>query len=447
MQVRADNLPLHRRHSEGAKYFYLAIVLVLLVYFLPDLIIEPNKVLIALLGAALLTAFLSRRLFMGLLLLIMLLPLQTSVVVFYNVTIFKLYFVFFFLAALLHQVMRKQLYVDWPFFLLLFACLLAAVASTMKAISFDRSVFYTVLYFYRTAIIFLIPWVVTQRDQLYKIKDVFIVVAFLSAGTAILELFGFFGQDFYRVSGIFAEANQLGNFCNYVLPLILASFLIDRSKKWNLFLIIAALTLSFAILSTNSRSNWFVFMVVLIPFAFLFSKKPRLIPVILFVAIFFVLGYYFHPQRELIDIRYREVVEVGLESGYRLQRLQFAWNLFKENLILGVGIAHYGNYLLSAHSFIEGTSTHNIFLQVLAETGLVGFVFFAGLHVYIFVIFIRAIKNAKRTSDKILYFAFLWSFVAWLADAQFHGFTPFAILQNVSIGLALALKRITGNED
>src|SRR5207244_3338596 len=74
---------------------------------------------------------------------------------------------------------------------------------------------------------------------------------------------------------------------------------------------------------------------------------------------------------------------VGSDAATRLLLWDTAWNLFKQSPIAGVGwgnfVMLYGDYLKVSWIPPEEFDVHNIYLQLLAETGVIGFAIFFSL--------------------------------------------------------------------
>ena len=70
------------------------------------------------------------------------------------------------------------------------------------------------------------------------------------------------------------------------------------------------------------------------------------------------------------------------------------WKLFKEYPIAGVGL---GNYQLYANDRLR---PHTDYVIILAETGLIGFLFYFGAYSIILLNLIKAFRSAKTEDDK-----------------------------------------------
>jgi O-antigen ligase len=117
---------------------------------------------------------------------------------------------------------------------------------------------------------------------------------------------------------------------------------------------------------------------------------------------------------------------VGYDAATRLLLWDTAWNLFVHSPIIGVGWGNfteiYGSYLSSFSWIPPGVfEVHNIYLQFLAETGLVGFTVF---FLFIFRAWrqgLRQLRIAPDVFDKALAFGVLGAIMTMLV----HGFVDF----------------------
>lgn len=101
------------------------------------------------------------------------------------------------------------------------------------------------------------------------------------------------------------------------------------------------------------------------------------------------------------------------ETVVRFQKYSCAWNVFQSHPVLGVGLGNQGYFL---PGFGRG-NIHNIFLEVLVETGIAGFIFFAGfLTRYLYTILKMQFKGEKL-KEILLNNAFMISFLSACINA------------------------------
>jgi O-antigen ligase len=221
-----------------------------------------------------------------------------------------------------------------------------------------------------------------------------------------------------RVSAPFegevGEPNTLGGYLVLMLSITLGLLLTYGSTKQKGLFVTLTVLIMISLLATLSRSSWLALGPMLLALIY-FSKKKMviLVPLILIA----VLSPFILPanvkKRALFTFTQRQErgqIEVG---GLRIDtsasaRLRSWKNVltrdFIKHPILGYGVTGY--------SFLDAQ-----YPRVLAETGLVGFVFFVWL---LAAVFKNALYAYRNTSDPLfsgLSLGYLAGFVAMLAHA------------------------------
>ena len=171
------------------------------------------------------------------------------------------------------------------------------------------------------------------------------------------------GREFLRPYATFSHPNVLGGFLAASLLFIFFKLRSSTFKNITLILGIAALFLSF------SRSAWIAALV-----GFGIMKRKFLIPLLIIILILF---FKFNVQEESVVIRQQ------LNTS--------AISMWKTSPIFGVGL---GNFLVELPKFLVSREVyflqpvHNIYLLILAETGIVGL----GAWMWIISVFIKKKK-------------------------------------------------------
>ncbi len=190
--------------------------------------------------------------------------------------------------------------------------------------------------------------------------------------------------------GTFPHSNVLAGFLVLVLTMNLKSL----NKIWQIFfylLISSALILSFSLPT--------IFLFSLIIILILFKNKQKLLLSSLFLYSF-VFGLIFN--QDIISSLNR-----------RLPLIKSAFLMIKDNFIVGVGL---NNFLVKLPKYISGSQVyffqpvHNLFLLLLAETGIIG------LLIFLFWI-LKSLRFLKKGFKKNSLFILL--LVEWFLLAQF----------------------------
>lgn len=173
-----------------------------------------------------------------------------------------------------------------------------------------------------------------------------------------------------------------------------ARFLSRERKKYDAVLF---LLMAISLMMTQKRGPLVCAVITIAILYFIameisFDKIFRFATLGIAAVVIFLLVVSFLPEiRNVID-RFLYADDGDITNG-RADLYAYAWELFRENPLMGVG---WGQYRFQPGS--SGLQTHNIYLQILAETGLIGsfFLFFgfaAGL-----VSTVRKIKACKMIS-------------------------------------------------
>jgi O-antigen ligase len=207
------------------------------------------------------------------------------------------------------------------------------------------------------------------------------------------NILGFITSDGTRVSSFFHKELILGSYVSRLWPVFFGLsifFLKKESKFYFLFILIFILSETLIFLS-GDRSAFFYINLSAI-FVILFSQK--LFKLRLFTLLFSVLllifislinptawKRVFHQTLDgmnLVQENRDKQIYIFTEGHQRLYTS--AYKMFLDNKILGVGVKNYRNVCGDSKYYVNGviacnTHPHNTYLQILTETGIIGFLF------------------------------------------------------------------------
>lgn len=186
--------------------------------------------------------------------------------------------------------------------------------------------------------------------------------------------------------------------------------------------LISFILLFFTLLFTYSRGAWVSCMVVLFWLIFISIRKGRYYLrfagyafIILFIA---SMMFYNHPNLRARVLTLAQGPE--LASLKRYHRFEGSLRVFLEHPILGVGV----NNLTTMQTYYEHApaGSGNLYLRVLAETGIIGFMSFAFLIIKIFHELSKGVKSRLPNSkEEFIQLGFLAGFLANAFDFLFFG--------------------------
>lgn len=211
-----------------------------------------------------------------------------------------------------------------------------------------------------------------------------------------IATFNWYGEVFLRPYATFSHPNVLAAF-----SLLSGLLLLFLSQIKNMLVLITQMGVLLTVLLSFSRAS---IAVISILGLFLFRKQLYLV-----VLVFVLLS-------PILFVRFDSAFNFDQISLTRREELaESAWKISKEHPYVGVGL---NNYIPTAvdSSFLSGTNrflqpVHNIFLLMLSETGLVGFLGF--LLFFISPLFFHSERNLLKKSQ-IVAFLLTISFLGML---------------------------------
>ena len=253
----------------------------------------------------------------------------------------------------------------------------------------------------------------------------------------------------HRVPSFLNYSNSLAGYLNLVLPFALAGCFLGK-ENWKK---LSAWTVGLgavALACTQSVGGLVAFCCVIVVAAYVFIKSRPRRALLLVGVLALALGFY--AARETLNPAHIGT-SIGYEAGARFLLWDTAWNLFVHSPIIGVGwgnfVEIYGSHL-SYFSWIPpgAFEVHNIYLQFLAETGLVGFTVF---FLFIFGAWqqgLRQLRFSRDVFDKALAFGVLGAIITMLVhgvvDFLFQASNQFGTLFWALLALLIVSARLQG---
>lgn len=215
----------------------------------------------------------------------------------------------------------------------------------------------------------------------------------------------------------------------------------SRLKKW--FLYLMPFTAIMTVLGASSRGSQLGLLAIGL---LLMVRLKAGFKIFIGLAIFMLLAYSIMPEEQI-----QRFSNMGDDSTSltRFAYWAYGWEVIKDNLFLGVG---YDNWLEYARftmpdGIYDGRIQlpHNIYIEIAAESGLLGFFGFLLLLIYALVINGRTRKMALELNHKLFYFltyGFSMGLVGYLVAGTFVTvfYYPFFWVQ---IAFIVALHNVT----
>jgi O-antigen ligase len=190
------------------------------------------------------------------------------------------------------------------------------------------------------------------------------------------------------MTGTFKVTNTLAA---YLVPVILCAvapvFSRDVNKRLKVSLILASILLVSVMIFTFSRAGWLGLIAGLV-FLLICSRNIRAasIPLLLFLSV-------------LLAVPALKDRVTAHGDAQRVRLFSASAGMIRENPVIGKGVGTYMDRFSQRYPTERPSYAHNSFLQVWAETGVLGFLSLAG---FLSLLLVKGARAARRGADFML---------------------------------------------
>ena len=306
------------------------------------------------------------------------------------------------------------------FFLIfcIYIILLSLFVAKNMMLSFESSLFY-----FRIGVFSCFIWYLIDRDKSILIYFYYaLILCFLALvidgyiqyfrGINILG----FSISGIRVSSFFGDELIMGSYLSRLFPLLFALFLMKKKQKFEIYFIgLLFILIDVLIFMSGERSAFFflnlstIFIIILIKEYQIF----RLITFFIAIVCIFILTFNSSKLNErmfkgpaqdmgLIKTSKKSVIF----SPYHDSLIRTAYNMYKDQPLLGHGPKMF-RVICKNKKYATGitpcmTHPHNFYAQLLAETGIIGFLFLFGVLSYVIYTALRQFKSIILRQERPL---------------------------------------------
>ena len=292
-----------------------------------------------------------------------------------------------------------------PFIIFIIFCLYCIFVTLLRAedilFSFESSLFY-----FRIGLFSCLVWYLIDQDK--NILKYFYYILIICFSVLVVDgyfqfftgsnIFGFSRSPGPRISSLFGDELIMGSYLSRLFPLLFALFLIKEKSKYETnYIGILFILVDILIYISGERTSFFflnlstIFIIILIKE----YKKFRLITFL--IALVLIVGLTLSSDKLSNRMIKAPAKSMGLVKDAQSKNIftpvhdsliRTAYNMFKDRPIFGHGPKMFRK-ICSNKKYATGVSPceshpHNFYAQLLAETGLIGFLFLFSCLIYVF---------------------------------------------------------------
>lgn len=348
---------------------------------------------------------------------------------------------------------------------IIFICI--NIVALINAPNLQRSILVLVFTVFTIAISIAVPNIIRHKQQVEMVLRILLI------GMTVVSLFGiyqFLGDlaglptsltglraqytkailGFPRVQSTALEPLY---FANYLLiPLSIAmAFVLSRAttiKRWLLIVVLILGGINFVL--TVSRGGYIALAValgILVLGYWRESIRPRnVITVFIVGSIVAITAFRFFNVGEQIDSFVNHVTDLfgGASYAERVETFDTAFEIWNQHPWIGIGAGGFGPY--SAYQALEAPAegykiVNNEYIELLAETGVLGLSIYV---IMILIIFVRSIKAWRTSNDGLLRAALAGLLCAFIGIlVQYNTFSILYIMHIwFTIGMIIAVQNL-----
>lgn len=291
------------------------------------------------------------------------------------------------------------------FFLFCIFISLNSIFNAQNFISIKSSIFYIRFGFFAIAVHYILK--INYEKLNIFFYSLLLALLVLSVDSTFQKIFGFniigIEKHELRISSLFGDELILGSFVIKILPIILA-FIVYLEKNIKLSKILIILILSLIPILLSAEKTAFVSIILFctfIVFAFDYKIKIKIFLIfIIFSSIFSILSINKDTKSRLLkEYAQSIVVTKSIYTQVHISHFNTAYKMYLDKPIIGHGSKTFRlkcsdpKYIYD--KFSCSTHPHNYYLQLLAETGLIGTFFITLFYLSLILILFKSINLKK----------------------------------------------------
>ena len=290
------------------------------------------------------------------------------------------------------------------------------INSSNLLLSFKSSFTYIRIPLYSYAVYLLIQNGFIDLEKLYKFFGYLLLIICIDSIFQFFFGFNIFGIEKFhdtRISSFFGDELILGSFVIKIFPLFVALFFAAKKNNHSnfVFIFIVSFASLVSILLSNERTAFFLYL-IFVSFLFLYLIKIKQFKfIIIFLSFVMILSsIFFHYNKDyyyrLITSTYNNIFgakdRIIIFTNDHQSHYETAIKMFKDKIFIGHGVKQFRVKCKEKKYYVNevscSTHPHNFYIQMLAETGMIGFIFLIAFISYILILMLKSFLLIKINS-------------------------------------------------
>ena len=175
-----------------------------------------------------------------------------------------------------------------------------------------------------------------------------------------------------------------------------------RAARFRVWIAIAVVMMFAALLLTMTRGAWIAVFAGLIAVCVLLRSRALALATVLAIAVMFLYTHHYrNDQGRTLAVDTFATEQADRNVATRLVLWDISWKMFLDHPLLGVGMGDYSREAekrLAERHVRTTVDSHNIYLQILATRGLVGFIPFVAYWVVLVMTLWKLARRAVKGS-------------------------------------------------
>ena len=316
------------------------------------------------------------------------------------------------------------------FLIFYFYLVLTSVLSDNFSESIKPSITYLRFGFFSLAVAYILKNKKDFIKQFYLIMCFTLVILIFDGYFQFFtgkNIFGFKGMRPDRLGGLFFDELILGSYLGKILPVFCTFYLLNKTLFNKYYILIFILLIYILVFLSGERAAFFtttLYLIMVTPFLIGIKRA-----VILYVLMSTIFGVFISTNKSFksryVDQMLLHTFNIGRNADdpktlfmpEHIGLFTSAIDIFKKNIFLGGGVKTFrinckntvNEELMKYKTTVTsmtfcGSHPHNYYLQLLAETGLIGFLFVLAIFIKLFFNYLKQvyylIKKNKNVSTQ-----------------------------------------------